>query len=462
MEKQTISFDKPVLNQRICWVGAYKGEHCLGRYVVNTFKELGYTVDVIDYRENMDRLNELFERVNADLVIVSRGGGIHPKLIDSLQCPTILWFGEYMHGNDDHSRDRIRELRYNGWIFDYVVWGAEKNNETMQIMRNNGCSRVGYAYPCRFDPKIYRKMDLPKIYDVSFVGSITPRRKQILEILAKRFKVEVRNIWDLEEQVRFFNQSRIVLHINSFDFINIAGVNLRAFDVLGAGSFMLHEDLIYPRVFDNEFTDKKHLSFWRYNDVNDLIKKIDYYLIHEEEREKITQEGYSFVHSNFSVEKTVHELIKRVDFELNAPSLNGPGFGASFDKWGRQTYSQNELIKNLELQLSPEYSQTYYCIGENYYTISMYDKASKALEKAIDMDGNYVKAMYLLALCYQKMNKPEKAIRELKRLLNIVPLHHQANQTLGEIYTEQGEEPGLGQYYKLKGEKLSKHPLHIN
>lgn len=402
-QNQTLP-ERPSIHKRICWVGAYKGEHCLGRYVVNTLKRLGYSVDVIDYRENMDRLNELFAKINADLVIVSRGGGIPPKLIASLPCPSLLWFGEYMHGNDDHSRARMRELDYNGAAFDYVVWGTGNNIEAMQLMRNMACNRVGHAYSGRFDPKIYRKLNLPKSYDVSFVGSITPRRKLFLETLSKQFRLEVRNIWNLEEQVRFFNQSRIVLHINSFSFINITGINLRAFDVMGSGSFMLHEDSVYPEVFGKEFIDGRHLVFWQYNNINDLVKKIEYYLLQEEEREKIALEGHRFVHSNFSVKETVRALISRVDFALGSPSLNGPGFGVSFDKWGRQTYSLNELDKNLEIEISPQYPKTFYGVGESYYYLNMYQKACNALEIAVDMDGNYVQAMYLLSLCYRKLN----------------------------------------------------------
>lgn len=452
MEPQRIQVgENPVIHKRICVVGPHKeGEHRYYRILSKALQKMGYVVENIAFRDERDKLQELFQNINADLVIVIRGDGIPPDLIDSLPFPTVLWYGEYLHGNDEPSLARQRELRYNAAVFDYAILFGEDEPEPMQTLRNLGCNRVGCVYPNRFDPVIYRKLNLPKLYDVSFVGTLTPRRKQILEALTKRFNVEFRNIWNVEEQVRFYNQSKIVLHINAFPFILMASPNLRAFDVVGSGTFMLTED----QVFHKQLKNREHLVYWRFNDVGDLADTIEYYLAHEEEREQIAAAGYRYVRENFSTEKSIHDLLNRVDCSLRARAVRGEGFGVSFDKWGRQTFSINELEKALESGTSPSYPHSYYGRGKTYFQLQRWGKAAELLEQAIEMNGQFVDAMYLLAISYQRLQRPRDAVRELRRLLQFEPFNAQANVALGELYSALGNVES-GKYYKERGLKLA-------
>ncbi len=441
--------------KRITLVWPHKGNHHYSHAISRALRRMGYIVDMVDYREHRDGLHELFRRINADLVIVGRGEGIPPGLIASLRCPTVLWYGEYIAGKDEYAITHLRELQYNASAFDYVIWLGDKDSDSIRILRNLGCSRVGYVYPCRYDPEVYKKLYLPKIYDVSFVGSITPRRDKILSTLAKKFKVEVRNIWDVEEQVRFFNQSKIVLHINFAQFIATRSVNMRTFDVLGSGSFMLHEDVL----FHTPFQDGRHLSFWKFGDVNDLCRKIDYYLTNDTERERIAEEGYAFVKRSFSVDETIRQLLGQIDFSIHAPALNMKGCGIAFDKWGRETTSMNELHKALEPILSPQYVQSYFEQGKMYYELERWEEAAAFFEKAVEREATFVNAMYFLALTYVHLLRVNDAIRELKHLLEVAPFHAEANLALGELYSGTGDIE-LAEYYKQKGRKVGINGVH--
>jgi len=440
----------PSVHQRIALVMPHNGEHHYAHLISRSLQEMGYNVEMIDYRENRENLPGLFKNINADLVIVGRGEGIPPDLIESLPCPTLLWYGEHIAGKDEAALARLREIQYNASAFDYVIWCGEEDLDSLEVLRSIGCNRIGYVYPCRFDPGIYRKLDLPKIYDVSFVGSLTHRRKEILETLAGRFRVEFRNIWDLEEQVRFFNQSKIVLHINFAPFITTTSINMRGFDVIGSGTFMLCEDT----VFYKQLEDRKHMVYWRFNDINDLADKIEYYLTHEEEREKIAETGYRFVRENFSVNHSVEELLNPVDFSLHAPSLNIDGFGVAYDKRGRETRSMNEFYKALEPVTCSDYPQSPFERGRFYFQLQRWEKAAEFLEQAVEMNGDYVNALYLLALCYVRLQRTRDGVRELRRLLKMVPFNAQVNLALGELYSALGDE-AQGTYYKQKGLKLA-------
>jgi len=145
--------------------------------------------------------------------------------------------------------------------------------------------------PCRWlppacDPALHRKMDLPKLYDVGFVGNLDrrfyPERVDALERLSKRFNVRAFHKVYGDDMVKILNQSRIVFH-KSFN----RDLSTRVFDTLASGSFLL-ADRIQDGLSDC-FQEGKHLAL--YDGHGDLEEKIAYYLAHEEEREKIAAEG---------------------------------------------------------------------------------------------------------------------------------------------------------------------------
>ena len=435
------------IHRRICLLLPHKqGEH---DYIVRSLNRLGYTTEVIDYRAEKDKLNSLLPKINADVVIAMPGEGIAPELIEQIQCPKLMWYGEYIHGCDAAAQERIKEVRFNAAAFDYVVWCGEDEPDAMQVMRNLDCSRVSYNFPCRFDGTKYRKLGLPKLYDVSFVGSLTPRRNRILGFLSKHFKVEYRNIWDIEEMVRFFNQSKIVLHINFDEFLTYATINQRTFDIVGSGTFMLNEDVVRHKLF----TDKVHLVYWRFNDLADLRQKIEYYLAHDTEREHIAETGYQFVQNHFSVDDTFKKLLKKIDFSLLAPRLYKHGSGIALDKFGRPTGLKNEYHKAVEPLCSEKYPHHYFERGNIYFEIKLWEKAADCYEEALALNGNFIQAVFMLARCYKKLDRKKDAIRELHRVLTLSPFHAHATLELGHLYNQIGKHD-KGAFYISKAEKL--------
>jgi FkbM family methyltransferase len=69
----------------------------------------------------------------------------------------------------------------------------------------------------------------------------------------------------------------------------------RVYETLGRGGFLIHP---WIEGLEEEFTDGKHLAFYRYNDFDQLKELIDYYISHDDEREQIRQEGQRFVREN--------------------------------------------------------------------------------------------------------------------------------------------------------------------
>ena len=200
-----------------------------------------------------------------------------------------------------------------------------------------------------FDPLIYKPLNLPKIYDVTFVGAAHGNRKRIIKEL-KRNGINVKcggSGWPAgrvsqEDMLKIFSQSKINLN-----FTKSAGVfwkelasiflwrdykrkiklanprywidNLktmkaalftkqfkaRIFEVPSCRTFLLTE---YVTHLEDYYKIGKEIECF-YN-VKELAKKIDYYLKNEEEREKIAEAGYERTIQDHTWEKRFNEIFK--------------------------------------------------------------------------------------------------------------------------------------------------------
>ncbi|MBQ7148510.1 MAG: glycosyltransferase [Pseudobutyrivibrio sp.] len=165
--------------------------------------------------------------------------------------------------------------------------------------------------------------DLNLIFSVTTLGFkiAQKQRRSILIELSKHHDVNLytnSNTNDLicvnyrgsvdywEEMPKVFAGSKINLNMT---IPNIkSGIPLRIYDILGAGGFCITNfQAELPMFFENE----KHLV-WYYNE-RDLYEKVDYYLNHDEERQRIAQAGYEFVKENCSYENRIREMLEIIE-----------------------------------------------------------------------------------------------------------------------------------------------------
>lgn len=99
-----------------------------------------------------------------------------------------------------------------------------------------------------------------------------------------------------------FKQSRINLNISLRSIKS--GIPLRAFDILGAGGFLLSN---YQEDFFENFTPG--VDFEYYESEEDLLQKIDYYLTHEDERIAIAKNGHDKVAAAHTYRDRVREML---------------------------------------------------------------------------------------------------------------------------------------------------------
>ena len=98
-----------------------------------------------------------------------------------------------------------------------------------------------------------------------------------------------------------FKRARINLNITLRSIKS--GIPLRAFDILGAGGFLLTN---YQSDFLDFFTPDE--DFVYYESREDLLQKIQYYLNHEDLRAAIAENGFQKVSASHTYEKRVEEI----------------------------------------------------------------------------------------------------------------------------------------------------------
>lgn len=208
------------------------------------------------------------------------------EIRDNMKIETFNWFC------DDHWRFKAFSSNYAPHLSYVVTTDRSTVNKYKEIGVNNviltqwGCNHF-----------LYKKMDLPFKYDVSFVGQAHGVRSDIIkQIRDAGIKVETfgygwpRGKVSTYEMIKIFNQSKINLNFSLSSDRSVNQIKGRDFEIPGCGGFMLTGDNQYLSDFFK--ADKEVISF---TDQQQMIDKIQYYLSHDEEREGIRESGYKRV-----------------------------------------------------------------------------------------------------------------------------------------------------------------------
>lgn len=182
----------------------------------------------------------------------------------------------------------------------------------------------------------YQKLNLSKKYDVSFVGMAhTNRKRTIKELEKKGIKVACwGRFWppgrlSTRRMIRIINQSKINLGFNTSSARLTLGtrlpwwfypkmachssdqVNARNFEVPGGGGFLLTS---WVKGLDEFYRLNKEIAV--YENFEELVEKIRYYLKHEEEREAIALAGYKRTLKDHTYEKRFQKIFRKMGLKL--------------------------------------------------------------------------------------------------------------------------------------------------
>jgi spore maturation protein CgeB len=302
-----------------------------------SLRHMGHTILYFDFmslmqqhgREWMNhRLIEVVKTEKPDLMFTflfsdEFDQGTLRYISESTDTVTFNWFADDHWRFDNYSRH---------WAFCFN-WVATTAQSALSKYKEIGYQNVIKSqWGCNH--LLYRKLDLPFKYDVTFIGQPHGDRRQMIDQLQQAgLKVQVwGNGWEAgrlsqEEMIQVFNASRINLNLtNSIAMGSPTSANSRSrslprrllsrlkrslistpileqpklqvqqytqqikgrnFEIPGCGGFLLTGQA--DNLEDYYLPDKEIVYF---NTTSDLIEKIQYYLKHENERAAIAQAGY--------------------------------------------------------------------------------------------------------------------------------------------------------------------------
>lgn len=203
--------------------------------------------------------------------------------------PNAFWASDTHLGYDW----RLNKARQSDYVFVAQKRGVEE-------FKRDGISNPIWM-PHAVEPAAYPKTVALKKYDLCFIGHLNSQNR--IDALDRVFG-EFPNFFFGQ---RLFNaaaekfcQSKIVFNISIGD-----DINMRVFETLGTGSFLLTNDI--PTLHEL-FTDGVHLV--TYSSMDDMVEKAKYYLSHDDERERIANAGYEEVMARHTFRNRVEQVLQ--------------------------------------------------------------------------------------------------------------------------------------------------------
>jgi len=259
-----------------------------------TFLNMGYSLIYFDYmrlsqKYGIDVMSELlWEAVyyyNPDILFYFHfHDWVKHNVWSELPVKTVIWLA------DDHWRyDETKPV----WeLFDLIITtdrsGYEKRNGKHEVLLGQwGCNHL-----------LYRNLNLPKIYDVTFIGRCHGERKNFIDAL-KSHGIPIRAFgqgWDESgrisqaDMIKIYNQSKIVLNMSIASRGGKIQIKGRDFEVPGCGSLLLTQE---SEEISQYFIQGEEIL--TYKNAVDATKKIEYYLTDNDKRGKISKKGHERV-----------------------------------------------------------------------------------------------------------------------------------------------------------------------
>ncbi len=282
--------------------------------IIDTLHHMGHTVISTDFRLERAALRQRLQHP-ADLILVNKGEWIPPQWFEDLSAPAVLWYAEFIGAPGDPIDDATQRnralLAYNAHAFDAVFVHDERS---LSVAKGLGAKAVGWFPTAAVDPGVHCKEAMAQTVDLLFIGGMTPRRRAILDQLARTVELTAEEIRDPVAMNRRFNQARIVLNIHAGEVLN---TETRVCEVLGAGAFLLTEELSSPQLFQ----EGVHVAVWPQGRVDLLEEKVRYYLEHSAERQSIADAGHAYAHSHHTLRQRLTQLLAALDL---APGKAAP------------------------------------------------------------------------------------------------------------------------------------------
>lgn len=320
---------------RISYVGNFQPRHSTETHIAATLEDLGHQVIRIQETPELESDLWLVKVVGSDLFLYTRTWGKMVTLADldyikKLGIPTASYHLDLYVGlkrEDGLENDPF-------WRTDYV-FTPDGSPDAAKVFKEKNINHF-YMKPGVFKPECVMSRAEPNL-DVIFVGGGSPTgegpqyghtewpyRGQLLKFLKDTYGDRFHKYGWPQETVR--NEALNMLYASTkvvvgdslcLDFKRPYYWSDRACETMGRGGFLIHP---YIKGMDEEFTDGENIVFYEYNNWDQLKEKIDYYLTHDEEREKIRKAGFENVKANCTYHNRMEKMLSLISDADDVPT----------------------------------------------------------------------------------------------------------------------------------------------
>lgn len=301
------------------------------------FKQAGETVKIIntalEYQKDKNFLSKLIDEFKPDFAVTEGGESLQNILFPALKEKGIKHIYWAIEDPPDFERLSLPFAKNSDYTF-------TPSQECIGHYKKHGIEAHLLMFACL--PSFHKRVKPEKKYmhDIIFVGNNYYRhsarvwgREIILKpLIARNYNLKVYgNHWWLDPSYGYvlneefyggylqyedlptaYSSVKIVLGMHSVDTCKTM-MSMRTYEVLGCGAFFLTQ---WTPAIENLFENHKHLVWSK--SAEETVELVNYFLKHDQEREKIAKQGQEFVYK-------YHTYLHRANTILNVITGNKAG-----------------------------------------------------------------------------------------------------------------------------------------
>jgi hypothetical protein len=208
--------------------------------------------------------------------------------------------------------------------------------------------------PLACDPEIHGDQHLERTYDVGFVGQYNPatypERARVLQLLSERYAMnDFRRPYYLTELARIYSQSKIGFNMSVNDILT-----MRFFEVLASGAMLVTQ--ASSRNGQDQLAGlKEGEHFITFDGQADLVQKVDYYLSHPDERQRIAQAGQAVAVALHTYACRARQLLVRI--AEDGGHQKAPLRGWPAERQARAYMETHSLMRMIDATMSASFGK---------------------------------------------------------------------------------------------------------
>jgi spore maturation protein CgeB len=201
---------------------------------------------------------------------------------------------------DTHLDKPYEKIKEQAVHYDHVFC-AQKDGAD-KLKRDTGVNADWVPIGC--DPEKHRDLGLQKRFDVAFVGTEGKKnlRGELLKALARRYPNSFIGRAESGLLSNIYSSAKI-----GFNYSINNDINMRMFEVLSCGALLV-TNLIRDNGFGEIFSPGVNTAVYR--DPGELFRVVDYYLAHNDERERIAGQGHALAVSSHTYADRLKKMLE--------------------------------------------------------------------------------------------------------------------------------------------------------